>query len=120
VTFSVIQFVLLGVIALMLLHVISQHRRSEFGAVQLAVWLAVWIGGAVVVLFPDFSTVVANKLGVGRGADLVMYVAIPVLFYAVFRLRIRTERLSRDLTEVTRALALEVRRREDAERSAER
>lgn len=117
-TFSLIQFVLLAVIALMLLHAISQQRRKEIGPLQLVVWLAVWAGGAIVVLFPDFSTVVANKLGVGRGADLVMYVSIPVLFYSVFRLRIRTERLSRDLTDVTRALALEIQRREDSERSA--
>jgi hypothetical protein len=115
VTFSLIQFVLLAVIALMLLHAISQNRRSEIGPLQLAVWLAIWIGGAVVVLFPDFSTILANRLGVGRGADLVMYVSIPVLFYTVFRLRIRTERLSRDLTDLTRALALEVRRREDSD-----
>jgi small membrane protein len=112
-TFNLIQIVLLAVILLMALHAISQRRRREIGLVQLVAWLAVWLGGAVVVVFPDLSTRLAARFGVGRGADLVIYVAIPILFYAVFRLLIRTERLNREITELTRALALEVQRREE-------
>lgn len=117
-TFKLIQIVLLGGIALMILHAIAQYRRSDIGLLQLVAWLAIWSAGALVVVFHESATAFANSLGVGRGADLVMYVSIPILFYAVFRLRIRTERLSRELTDVTRELALETRRREDAERAS--
>ena len=51
-------------------------------------------------------------------STLLPLIPIPILFYSVFRLRIRTERQSRDLTEVTRALALEVRRREESQGAA--
>jgi hypothetical protein len=111
-TFSLIQFVLLAIILVMALHAVSQKARGAIGSIQMGVWLAVWIAGAAVVLFPDLTTRLANRLNVGRGADLVIYVAIPVLFYTTFRLLIRTERLNRELTEVTRALAIEVQRRE--------
>ena len=43
----------------------------------------------------------------------MIYVSIPALFYAVFRLLVRTERLNRDITQLTRALALEIQRREE-------
>jgi small membrane protein len=113
-TFNLIQFVLLAVILFMAIHAIAQKLRGEIGPVQLMAWLAVWIGGAIVVVFPDLSTKLAARFGVGRGADLVIYVAIPILFYAVFRLLLRTERLNREITELTRALALETQRREEA------
>jgi hypothetical protein len=119
-TAKLIQLVLLAVIALMAVHLIAQKRRGEIGKIQLGLWLAVWIGGAVVVLFPDFATRMASHFGVGRGADLVIYVSIPALFYAVFRLLIRTERLNREVTELTRALAIETQRREAAERDSHR
>jgi hypothetical protein len=115
-TFNLIQFVLLAVIAVMVIHAISQKRRGDIGYPQLLGWLAIWIAGAIVVIFPDFSTRLAGKVGVGRGADLVIYVSIPALFYAVFRLLIRTERLNRELTTLTRALAMEVQRREESGR----
>jgi small membrane protein len=111
---SLIQIVLLAVIFFMALHAIAQRSRGEIGVVPLVAWLAVWIGGAVVVIFPGFSTWIAGRLGVGRGADVVIYVAIPILFYAVFRLLLRTEKLNREITELTRALALETQRREEA------
>jgi hypothetical protein len=116
-TTKLIQLVLLAVIAVMTVHAISQRLRGDIGNFQLVVWLAIWIGGAFVVAFHEQTTTLANKLGVGRGADLVMYVSVPVLFYTVFRLLIRTERLNRDLTVVTRARAIETQRREEAEAS---
>jgi hypothetical protein len=111
---NMIQIVLLAVIALMTFHAFSQKLRGDIGTVALVAWLAVWLGGAAVVIFPDFSTRLAGRFGVGRGADLVMYVSIPALFYAVFRLLVRTERLNRDITQLTRALALEIQRREES------
>jgi small membrane protein len=113
-TFNLIQFVLFAVILFMAIHAVAQKLRGAIGALQLAAWLAVWIGGAVVVLWPDLSTKLAERFGVVRGADLVIYISIPILFYAVFRLLLRTERLNREITELTRALAIETQRREEA------
>jgi hypothetical protein len=87
--------------------------RGDIGTFQLSVWLTVWLCGALVVIFHEETTAMANRLGVGRGADLVTYVSVPVLFYTVFRLLIRTERLNRDVTALTRAIALESLRREE-------
>jgi hypothetical protein len=113
-TFTLIQFVLLAIILVMAIHAVSQKRRGEIGSLQLFIWLAIWVAGAFVVLFPGYANMLATMFGVGRGADLVIYVAIPALFYIVFRLLIRTERLNRDLTLLTRALAIEIQRRDEA------
>jgi hypothetical protein len=112
-TLTLIQIILLLVIILMAIHTIAQRQRNEIGWLQLAGWLAIWIAGAVVVGFPELANQVATRFKIGRGADLVIYIAIPALFYTVFRLLVRTERLNRDLTTLTRALAMEIQRREE-------
>jgi hypothetical protein len=113
-----LQVTLLAIIAVMATHTLTQRRGGRIATAHLVVWLAIWIGGAVVVAFPDFATRLATRLHIGRGADLVIYVSIPVLFYIVFRLLVRIERLNRDVTELTRALAIESQRREEATETA--
>lgn len=109
-----LQVALLAIIAIMALHTLAQRSRGKIGTLQLSMWLAIWSAGAVVVALPDFATKLAHRLNIGRGADLVIYVSIPVLFYIVFRLLLRVERLNRDVTDLARALALETQRRDEA------
>jgi len=61
----------------------------------------------VVVILPQTASFLANLLGVGRGADLVIYLSILVLFYIVFRIFIRLDRLDREITKIVRELALQ-------------
>jgi hypothetical protein len=38
-------------------------------------WTFVWAGAAVFIAFPSFTALVAKRLGIGRGADLIFYLA---------------------------------------------
>lgn len=71
------------------------------------IYLLCGLVGIVLVIYPDLSTLIANRLGIGRGVDLLVYLCIVVgLFYAV-SLTARIKRLERQLTEVIRRQALE-------------
>ena len=63
--------------------------------------------GIPLVLYPDWSTSVANLVGIGRGVDLVIYLfmAYCLFFFASSASHFR--RVERDLTLVVRALAIE-------------
>jgi hypothetical protein len=62
--------------------------------------------GIFFVLSPEYTTAVANVLGVGRGADLVLYTLfLFILFLFVFN-NIRFERYNRILTRLVRAQAI--------------
>lgn len=67
---------------------------------------ALFVLGGMAVLFPNVTSWIAQRLGVGRGTDLVLYLAVvtgafvAVLFYS------RTMRLEDSITELTRAIAL--------------
>jgi hypothetical protein len=68
--------------------------------------LAVVVLGIIAVLWPMLTTYVANAIGVGRGTDLVLYVLVMVFVYNAVATTQRIHRLERDITLLTRELAL--------------
>ncbi|HJV32728.1 MAG TPA: DUF2304 family protein [Patescibacteria group bacterium] len=85
---------------------VSRFRRGGIGAKQLFLWSLLWAAVLVVVLRPETASDVARRLGVGRGADVVVYLAIAALFYLQFRLFARVEDQERQITRLARELAL--------------
>lgn len=85
---------------------VSRYRRGGLSLVQLALWSLLWLAVAGVVLRPETASIVARRLGVGRGADVVVYLALAAVFYLLFRLLARLEDHERQITRLTRELAL--------------
>ncbi len=81
----------------------AAHRVSKYWFIVLTFFWLVVIGVAIA---PQTTDVVAEVVGVGRGADLLVYIAVVVLFYALYRLMVRQQRLSAELTELVRKLAV--------------
>lgn len=97
------QIVLL--IALILFIVYVYRLRSVL--LERVIYLACALIGMVLVIAPELSTRIANLLGIGRGADLLVYLFIIAgLFYAV-SLRARIKRLEQQLTALIRQTALD-------------
>lgn len=113
-----IQIILLFGLASAAALTVARWRREDLRPGAALWWLAIWATGAVFTLAPEWSNTIAHKLHVGRGADLITYVSIVFLLFAVFRLVVRTERQRRELTELVRRLALDEQLKKDAERTA--
>ena len=60
----------------------------------------------VVIVFPDYTTLIANAVGVGRGTDLFLYLFATLALFAALVLYSRIERLERMHTELIRMLAV--------------
>ena len=54
--------------------VASKFGRRELRVSEFVMWLVCWIVVGVAFVVPDSLTYVANVLGIGMGADLVLYV----------------------------------------------
>lgn len=84
-------------------------RQYSLRKIQLS-WFLLWtifsVGIIVVALQPGLTDRLAGLVGVGRGADLVIYVSLLLLFVAIFRHASHLHRLERDLTDLVRSLAL--------------
>lgn len=58
------------------------------------------------ILFPDHTNTIAQKLGVGRGADLLFYCCILLFLFIIVKLFARLRRLEATLTELVRQQAI--------------
>ena len=84
----------------------GRFRAKEMTAIPLFFWLVFWFVAGAVVWQPNLSTEVANRLGVGRGSDLVLYISVAVLFYLIFRLTVRLEKMEKNITKIVREITL--------------
>lgn len=73
-------------------------RLSAFGLFLIMVLL---------VLFPQASNYIADKVGVGRGVDLLIYLAILLILLLIVSLWRRIVALSDAVTKLTRQIAIE-------------
>ncbi len=101
-----IQLLALLFVLFALWRVMAKFRRRELKISEFLMWLVFWLAVGVAFLTPASLTRLANLMGIGRGADLVLYVAVVVVFYLMFRIFIRLEKMERDITKVAREDAL--------------
>ena len=84
----------------------AQRRRGEMTGREAALWTALWLLVLAAMLNPHATDVVARWFGIGRGADLLIFLSIVALFSLVSWLLSRVERIGRQMTEIVRREAL--------------
>ncbi len=104
---SIIQVLIVLFAIFAISRTIRQFRGGALTLMWLMVWVLLWLAVGAVTLMPQTTDVIATKLGVGRGVDVVMYVSLIALFYLVFRLFTKIEDVEREITRLVRKLALE-------------
>jgi small membrane protein len=62
--------------------------------------------GMIFIVQPELTNQIAHLVGIGRGADLIFYLSTLTLFFCCFHFYLRFQLLDRDLTRLTRQLAL--------------
>jgi len=98
---------ILGLFILLILAGIVQRYRGGLLSIRAALlWGVVWIGAGVALLFPETTTIVANHLGIGRGTDFVFYLGFALMFFLLFRMQLKIEQLSREVTASVRQEAI--------------
>ena len=66
----------------------------------------VGIGGIIAVWFPQLTTKLAEIVGVGRGADLLLYAFVSISLMVIFVIHLRLRAVDRSLTIIARTIAL--------------
>lgn len=83
-----------------------RKRQHAVGLGVAALWSIGSLGALVIIWIPEIASRAALFFGVGRGADLVVYFGLVLLFVLVFQLHVSHVRLERQLTELVRREAL--------------
>ena len=86
---------------------VSGKRKDGFlSARGWLFWCLFWLTAAGAVWRPDATTMLAGLFGIGRGTDMVLYIALAVIFLVLFRLHIKLEKMSREITTIVREAAI--------------
>lgn len=99
------QLVAIPLIVVMLL----LSARSLFQRARLLVslfWVVLWLATLVAVIYPDETTEIAKAVGIRRGADLLVYSAVLAFIAGFYVVSLRMRQMSREITLLTRELAL--------------
>jgi len=97
-----IQVLLISGVVIIFLYYIFRLRSALFDLILLSIFsgLAIFL-----ILLPENTSAIANKLGVGRGADLLFYICILFFLFLILKLFARVRRLEETLTELVRQQA---------------
>ena len=100
------QIIALTILALLLVLTVTAAAFRKATRGEAVFWSLIWLAAAVAILRYDWTMVVARKLGIGRGADLLLYGAVGVMLVGFMMVYIRLRRLRREITLIVRHLAL--------------
>ena len=101
-----IQMLILALVIGVVVSVLRRFFRHELSLGAAVGWLVSWFAIAVVVVLPRTTEFLARILGVGRGADAVVYLSVVTLFYLHFRVLVRLEKMDHTITQMVRTVAL--------------
>jgi hypothetical protein len=85
--------------------VLAAAQRTTSRLLRIAMLLVI-ATGAFLVWVPEVTDRIAEAFGVGRGADLILYIWVIITLALIVFLYLRVARLSRNITQLARALAL--------------
>ncbi len=103
----IIQIILSIFILFALSRVLLQLKSAKLTVQSFIFWSGVFVLALLGVIDPRWTTYLAKALGIGRGADVVLYISIALIFYLIFRLSISLEEIRRDISDLVRKIALE-------------
>jgi len=103
----VIQILIILFIVFAITKVGLRYKDKIISLQEFILWLIFWLIVCLVVIFPDITSYAANLVGVGRGVDLVIYLALLLLFYLVFRILVRLDKQEKEITKIVRKIALD-------------
>ncbi len=103
----IFQFFLIAFSVYAIARSMKQYAQKRVSKYWVAVWSVLWIVVIGVALMPQITDHIARYVGVGRGADLLVYLAVTFLLYAVLRMMIRQQKMSEEITELVRKIAID-------------
>lgn len=101
------QIIALIIILFFILRLFDQKRKNNLSSNELRLWLSFWLLAAAAIIFIKQIDQLVRYFGFsGSGINFLIYLAVLILFYLVFRLRLNLDKIDRNLTELTRQAAL--------------
>ncbi|WP_456367241.1 DUF2304 family protein [Thermococcus sp.] len=104
-----VQIIALLVLLYLFFKVYRDYSDGRLDWQGVVAWTIIITVFALIALFPiQLSGTIKRLLGLGRGLDALFVVSIGLLFFLVFDIYLRIDRTEREITELTRKVAIEL------------
>lgn len=101
------EIIALALIAFFVSRLIIQKKKQAIGNNEFSLWLFFWLAAALSVAFlKPLDRLVAHLGFSASGITLLFYFAVFILFYLLFKLRLSFAKMDRELTTLTREMAI--------------
>ena len=101
------QIIGLVIIIFFVFRLFWQKRTNQLNAAEFSFWFMFWTIAALAVIFLREIDSLVRYLGfTASGINFLLYLAVVVLFYFIFRLRIRLAKMEGEITKVVREIAI--------------
>ncbi|MDD4996026.1 MAG: DUF2304 family protein [Patescibacteria group bacterium] len=95
------------IIVFFISRVFWQKRKKQIQVNEFVFWLVFWALAGILVLFLKQIDKFVSYLGFSAsGIDILLYLGIAILFYFIFRLRLKLAKIEKDITVIVRNIAL--------------
>jgi hypothetical protein len=103
------QVIAILVLAYLLFEIYKDYRSGRLEWGSLLSWSVIIAVFALVAVFPvRVSVEIKDLLGLGRGLDALFVVSIGLIFLLIFELYAKIDKTEREITELTRKVAIEL------------
>lgn len=85
---------------------ILRYKGKEIRLNEFIFWTAIWVLGIIALASPSTVSYISQSIGIGRPADMIVYLSIIILFYINFRMYVALDNMDQKLTKVVREVAI--------------
>jgi len=96
-------------VVLIVFRLTKKYKNNTIKTSEFIGWLLIWLIVVVAFWLPQTTSYLATLLGIGRGVDLAIYVAVLILFYLIFRIYLKYDKQQKEITKIVRHLSLDER-----------
>lgn len=101
------QIIALIIIAWFLARLYWQKQKNLISLNEFVFWLIFWLLAALLIICLKFIDKLVAYLGFsGTGIEVLLYLGMAALFYFIFRLRLKLEKIEKDITAIVKNIAL--------------
>jgi small membrane protein len=102
------QLIALLIILFFVFRLFILKKRDKVSVNEFIFWLVFWLlAGSGIIFVKDLDRLAANLGFSASGIQIILYAAVAVLFYMNFRLRLKIEKMDKDITKVVRKMAID-------------
>ncbi len=102
------QIIALIIILYFIIRLLLQKQKQQISKNEFIFWFIFWIFSAVAISSLKWIDKLAINFGFSSsGIDILLYIGIIILFYLIFKIRLKLENIEKNITKIVRKDALE-------------